>query len=449
MAIKYILNIILFIYLHLELFAQNYHPSDSSALLEIDAACDASNSLNWDTDPDPGNWDGVTWDTIDPGRVIKLHIGNNNLSGTLDVRSLSELKILSCFDNNLTGLIVSGLDSLMAIHCNYNQLDSLNISNLGNIRTLQCMLNELIYLNVSGCSLLDDINCEYNNLEILEMPELSNFRFLYCSFNDLTTLDVTRLPNLVDLICDYNQLASLDLSGQTTLFQLGCSHNNLSVLDISEINITGALFCNNNDLSFLDASSSEDIYDVRCENNRLPFSSLITAVGRGYFTYAPQNEVFLPATVEMDTIINYSSEALIDGITTEFVFFRDGEEEEINTSGMFHAFLPGVYHCEMTNAKFPGLVLTTAPVTVTQGTGFQTNGPEVCNIYPNPVTEILKLDVPFITYQVELYDVDGRTLYKASNITEIDMSVYSAGVYYVEVNSGNEIWTGKIVKRHG
>jgi len=449
MAIKYILSIILFIYLHLELFAQNYHPSDSSALLEIDIACDVLNNLNWNTDPDPGNWTGVTWNTLIPKQVVELKVGSKNLTGTLDVRSLSSLRILHCFYNDLTGLLVNGLDSLLEIYCHYNQLDSLDVSDLKNLQFIYSSFNNLTFLDISNCIRLDQIDCESNSLTILEMPELTNLRFLYCSNNDLQTLDVTHLPMLVDLICDYNQLTSLDLSGQTTLFQLNCSHNYLSALDLANLEITGSLRCSNNYLSFLDGSASENIHDVRCENNRLPFSSLITIYGTDYFVYAPQYEIFQSDTFEGETTIDYSSEALIDGINTEFVFFRDGEEAEINTSGMFHAFLPGVYHCEMTNAKFPGLVLITAPVTVTQGTGLQTSEPEVCKIYPNPVMETLKLDVPFITYQVELCDVDGRTLYKACDIKETDMSVYPAGVYYVKVSSGNEVWVGKFVKRHG
>jgi len=36
------------------LYSQTYSPTDSLALLAIDASCDASDQLNWDTELNPG-----------------------------------------------------------------------------------------------------------------------------------------------------------------------------------------------------------------------------------------------------------------------------------------------------------------------------------------------------------------------------------------------------------
>ena len=432
--------------------SQTYSESDSLALLAVDSVCDGSGTLNWDTEPDPGNWTGITWDTLVPRRVIELKVGVKDLSGILNATSLSSLRILHCFYNDLSGLKVNGLDSLLEISCNINQLDSLDVSNLDNLRFLFCSQNDLTFMDVSNCTLLDQIDCAYNDLESLEMPELIKFRFLYCSFNSLKTLDVTKLPKLVDLWCDYNQLTSLDLSGQTTLFQLDFSNNYLSVLDLSDLEITGSLRCINNNLSYLDVSGSEDIYDVRCENNRLPFSSLITAYGVNYFTYSPQKRIFLPAEREVDTTLNYSSEANIEDTLTQFVFYKDDVPAETNNSGVFATTGVGIYHCLMTNALFPGLTLTTASVTVTGVSGIVPVSKEELCVYPNPVTDIFHLSPsqqdPISG--IRMYAAEGREILFDENPAspvEIDMVNFSPGLYIVKIITPGSTASVKLIKQ--
>ncbi len=71
-------------------------------------------------------------------------------------------------------------------------------------------------------------------------------------------------------------------------------------------------------------------------------------------------------------------------------------------------------------------------------------------IYPNPVTEILKITHNGTVSDVILADMQGRTLATVTvdNIeTEIDMSNFPAGTYLIRVMSNSDIKTLKVIKR--
>jgi len=66
-------------------------------------------------------------------------------------------------------------------------------------------------------------------------------------------------------------------------------------------------------------------------------------------------------------------------------------------------------------------------------------------IYPNPTTDRLVLnfgDIEFAGYVFQLYDINGRVLLSnkiESNVTDIDMSLYSPDIYILNVSVDGEI----------
>ena len=77
------------------------------------------------------------------------------------------------------------------------------------------------------------------------------------------------------------------------------------------------------------------------------------------------------------------------------------------------------------------------------------------SVYPNPVTEFLKLKVE--SYKVEdlsyqLYDMNGRLLENkkiTGNETSITMSNHSPAIYFLKITEANkEVKTFKIIKNH-
>jgi serine protease len=75
------------------------------------------------------------------------------------------------------------------------------------------------------------------------------------------------------------------------------------------------------------------------------------------------------------------------------------------------------------------------------------------DFYPNPVSNSLTIDfssnTPPDDLSIELINALGITIFtseKGTRNTTIDMSSYSAGIYYVKLNSGNSIVSKKIIK---
>lgn len=68
-------------------------------------------------------------------------------------------------------------------------------------------------------------------------------------------------------------------------------------------------------------------------------------------------------------------------------------------------------------------------------------------IYPNPTTGIISISCPTDVQSIRLYDVSGRELRVQNivnnNLLQIDLSNYSAGIYFIKTNTGV---TQKIVK---
>ena len=107
-----------------------------------------NNNSNWLTGP-VSSWYGVT---VEEGRVKKIILNSNNLSGTLptDLGQLSALVTIACSnDNGLTGEIP---DELF-------QIGSLRQIGIGN-----CSLIGTIPNSIGNCSYLTELNLPQNNL---------------------------------------------------------------------------------------------------------------------------------------------------------------------------------------------------------------------------------------------------------------------------------------------
>ncbi len=67
-------------------------------------------------------------------------------------------------------------------------------------------------------------------------------------------------------------------------------------------------------------------------------------------------------------------------------------------------------------------------------------------IYPNPVNHILNISGRSEKYNVEIYSLTGQKLYQDFNISKIDMSMYSEGVYIIKVSDQNSTSTKRVIK---
>jgi hypothetical protein len=89
------------------------------------------------------------------------------------------------------------------------------------LENLSCHNNQLTSLDVSGCTLLEYLNCSNNQLPSLDVFSCTLLEELNCSENQLTSLDVSNCTLLKHLYCHENQISSEipDWFSQLTGFQ--------------------------------------------------------------------------------------------------------------------------------------------------------------------------------------------------------------------------------------
>ena len=227
---------------------------DRAALMALYDATNGHNwtdSTNWGTDEPLDRWHGVT--TGDTGRVVRLNLHANNLTGTLPP-ALGRLSSLAALDlhgnnNNLTGPIPPELGALSNLE--YLELSNNNLT--GPIPPALGALSNLVVLFLYGNNLTGPIPPA--------LGALTNLEVLFLFTNDLTgpiPPALGALSNLVVLILDSNNLAGPippALGALSSLRHLSLRSNNLTgpiptalgdlsglgILQLGFNNLTGAL----------------------------------------------------------------------------------------------------------------------------------------------------------------------------------------------------------------
>ena len=71
-------------------------------------------------------------------------------------------------------------------------------------------------------------------------------------------------------------------------------------------------------------------------------------------------------------------------------------------------------------------------------------------IYPNPTTGLLKISMVGLkeqNYTIEVYDEIGLLKLTQENVTEIDLSSFGNGIYFVKLNTSTQCYIQKIIKQ--
>ena len=198
---------------------------DRAALMALYNATDGNNwtdSANWDTDEPLDHWHGVKTD--DAGRVVRLDLHVNNLTGSIppELDTLINLERLRLYENNLTGRIPPELGTL--INLEELKLDNNNLT--GPIPAELGALTNLENLHLHGNNLTGSIPPELGALTNLENLPLWG--------NNLTgpiPPELGRLSNL-DVLALYNNNLTgpipPELGDLTNLTYLWVTNNNLT-----------------------------------------------------------------------------------------------------------------------------------------------------------------------------------------------------------------------------
>ena len=176
-----------------------------------------------------------------------LNCSHNKLTFLPSLLNHPFLEILNCSYNKLTFLpSLLNHPFFEILNCSYNELILLPPLNTS-LRVLYCFNNQLTSLPPLVNTSLKKLECEKNKLTSLP-PLNQSLNFLECENNQLTSLPPLP-PSLRILSCSNNQLTSLS-SLNASLEFLNCSHNQLTFLpQMNESLYT--LCCSNNKLTYI------------------------------------------------------------------------------------------------------------------------------------------------------------------------------------------------------
>lgn len=227
--------------------------------------------------------------------VTEIHASDKNISNLYGIQFFPNLKMLYCYNNQLTKLDVSKNTALVYLDCSQNQLTELDVRQNAALWGLFCEGNQLSSLDVSNNTALDRLDCHLNNLTSLDLRYNTKLTQLGCNSNNLTSLDVSQNPELWLLNCSINQLTELDVSKNTNLKSLYCSDNQLTELDLSRNNKIFELEANNNYLTSLNVNNTS----INIDNS----SSKFFALGNTYPITVGSDRTFdlstLPGTFDV------------------------------------------------------------------------------------------------------------------------------------------------------
>jgi hypothetical protein len=177
-----------------------------------------------------------------------LVASNNNLSDVIPPSTTTVLQSADLRSNNLSGSFdFSSYTNLVVVQLDENDLTSIGISGLGNLQVLTVSDNDLTALNTSGNTFLTTLHVHNNNISSLDLSASGFLIELRCQNNTLTTLDITANTQVTYLDCSDNLISTLDLVNNTELRQVFIMGNQMSgTIDVRNADNLEEFFCNNN-----------------------------------------------------------------------------------------------------------------------------------------------------------------------------------------------------------
>ncbi len=380
--------------------------------------------------------------------LTSLNCSKNQLKA-LDVSNNKALESLGCGNNQLTSLDVSNNKALESLGSGNNQLTSLDVNYNTALTSLSCDNNQLTALDVSINTALTSLSCDNNQLTSLDVSKNKALKYFQCQFNQLTSLDVSINIALTSLSCGNNQLTTLDVNKNTKLTSLDCSNNLLTSLGVSKNTALVGLYCFSNQLTSLDVSNNTALNILKCEENKLKLSTL--PLFKGFYTYYPQQSLFIKENIDINTPLDLSSEYMIDGNVTNYTWKTTSGT--ILTEGVDYSFDNGIttfikeqteqVYCEMTYVMFSKLILKTTAVNITIPTSTMDIEVKKNKVYGFNKSIYIETASNSVVY---VRNLTGKTIAQQKCISGTNqIPVLYNGIYIVTILVDGQTYTQKVV----
>lgn len=188
----------------------------------------------------------------------------------------------------------------------------------------------------------------------------TGINYFECQDKQLTSIDVTSCATLLYLYCNRNNLTELNVKNNTALKTLQFGSNKINNIDLSKNVLLNNLDCSDNRLTSLDLSHNTLLNSVWCNNNYLTLTT-VPRLNIGYYIYKPQALLAIPENITVGSILDLSSQSVVDGINTVYEWKTEYntpliENKDYTISNGKTTFLKMQsvsVHCVMSNASFP------------------------------------------------------------------------------------------------
>jgi len=409
-----------------------------------------------------------------------FNCGGNTIS-TLDVSKNTELYYLHCYSNPLKNLDVSKNVKLGYMDISWTPLTNIDLSNNTELFQLYCQFNTISNLDLSKNSKLERAWCEYGSIETINLGNISSLKEFYCFNNKLSSIDVSNVTSLREFRCNNNQFTSIDVSknnelgwlycysnkitslslpANSTLMTLDCRYNLLTNIDFSKSTRLKYLRCIDNKMTALDLSANDSMVYVKCDSNYLTIATLpIKETSWSTYRYQPQKHIVL-SKKQFDTYetIDLKNQVSRAGKSSNFTWktingytLVEGTDYA-ESSGVF-AFLKdqadSVY-CAITNETFPDLILETSRFTVLSPTSIKESAVKA-SVFPNPFTDILKIESVEPIKQIEIFSVTGEKLFESKvnglRSVVIPASSLPNGILILNIKGDRYSYKKKVIKK--
>ncbi len=164
-------------------------------------------------------------------------------------------------------------------------------------------------------------------------------------------------------------------------------------------------------------------------------------------TFDPETETFIldEGAVFPVSINNPPYDTLIQ-------WYRDGDSIDGATNATYNIRDAGTYWATAAPSFCPASISTTLPMVVTMAVDVPLIDPANANIYPNPATDELNIELPDNTSFKELMilDLAGRIIVQspiAAGLTKVKVQELNGGIYLLKLKGDLVENTGRFIKK--
>lgn len=328
--------------------------------------------------------------------LVFLSVVNNSLN-SLNVQQNTQLKGLICAMNNLTTINVSQNTQLERLVFALNQnFMGLDLSNNVNLKELNFDNTSISNLDLSHQVSLEKLLCSDAELMSLNVSFCPLINTIECSSNMIMTLNTTGCTQLEKIACQGNLLTSMDLSTNVGLKSLKACCNQMTTLNVSNLINLETLDSPINNYTALDLSNNPNLTHIYLFDNQLSYLNVANGNNTGIQLLWAQNNPYECVTVDS---VEYSNANWMP-VSSSFAF----------TIGAIFS-----EDCSSLSVQEKGL--------------------NSIEIYPNPVLDIVSIEVKSKA-KVFIYSTKGELILESevdSEKSTIDLGGLNSGVYFINM----------------